>query len=178
MKLIFALGNPGNNYNFTRHNFGFLTLDLYAKTHDDFSFKLNPKFKAEIYQDQINSALFAKPQTFYNNVGESLISILQFYKINPKTDLLVICDDFNLEFGNLRYREKGSNGGNNGLKSIENHLKTQDFSRLRLGTGNDPVRKQLGDTDFVLSKFTPAEREQLPVILKQNSDFIDKWLQG
>ena len=78
---------------------------------------------------------------------------------------MVICDDFNLEFGKIRYRNSGSAGGNNGLKSIITALNTDEFKRLRIGTGNDELRKKLGDIDFVLSKYTPAEREKLPEVL-------------
>ena len=88
---------------------------------------------------------------------------------------MIVCDDFNLDFGKLRYRERGSAGGNNGLKSTIRELGNEDFPRLRLGTGNEPVRKQIGDVDFVLSKFTPAEREQLPRVLTEFVKFIAKY---
>ena len=96
-----------------------------------------------------------------------------FYKLHPQ-DILVICDDFNLEFGKVRFRERGSAGGNNGLKSIATHLGTEDFPRLRIGTANDALRSKIGDTDFVLSRFTSEEYEKLPEILKEISVFIDK----
>jgi PTH1 family peptidyl-tRNA hydrolase len=95
-----------------------------------------------------------------------------FYKI-PLSDILVICDDFNLPFGITRYREKGSAGGNNGLKSIIASLGSQDFPRLRLGAGNDELRNKLGDMDFVLSKFTEEERQKLPEILRSIALPID-----
>ena len=171
MRLIVGLVNPGHQYNFTRHNFGFLSLDFYAKVHE-LDFKLQPRFKALIAKD--SETLFAKPQTFYNDVGLSIRSLLDFYKLMPK-DLLIICDDFNLDFGQIRFRERGSAGGNNGLKSTIAHLGTEDFPRLRLGTGNQALRDRLGDVDFVLSKFTPSEHEQLPKILREIEDFIVKY---
>ena len=79
---------------------------------------------------------------------------------------MIICDDFNLDFGEIRYRAKGSDGGNNGLKSITKHLGTSDYPRLRLGTDNDEMRRKLGDVDFVLSKFTLEEKTKLPEILR------------
>lgn len=98
---------------------------------------------------------------------------MNFYKI-PIKDLLVICDDFNLEFGKIRKRERGSAGGNNGLKSIIKELGTEEFPRLRIGTGNDELRKKLGDIDFVLSKFTPAEKAELPNVLSDIAKALDQ----
>lgn len=172
MKVIVGFGNPNNKYNFTRHNLGFLALDFYAKIHE-LEWQKKPKFSAIIAKDDERDILFVKAQTYYNEVGLSIRAILDFYKLTPR-DILVICDDFNLEFGKIRFRERGSAGGNNGLKSLVAHLGTEDFPRLRIGTANDGVRSKVGDTDFVLSKFTPEEYGQLPQILKQISDFIDK----
>lgn len=173
MKLIIGFGNPGNQYNFTRHNFGFLSLDFYAKTHN-LTFKPEPKFLAHIVRN--DDVIFVKPQTFYNEVGQSIAKLVNFYKLNPKNDILVVCDDFNLTYGQLRLREQGTAGGNNGLKSTIDHLKTPNFSRLRLGTDNPLLRSTLGDTEFVLSKFTPDEREKLPEILPEISGKIDAFI--
>lgn len=162
MKLIVGLGNPGDEYNFTRHNFGFLALDFYAKVHNLTWQK--PKMSALWFKN--NNHIFIKPQTFYNNSGQAVAAFTNFYKI-PPDDILVICDDFNLPFGNIRYRAKGSSGGNNGLKSISEHLKTTAFPRLRLGTGNEDLRNRLGDTKFVLGHFTADEKAQLPTLLRQ-----------
>lgn len=171
MKIIVGFGNPGHQYNFTRHNFGFLALDFYAKVYG-FEFKPQPKFKAEIAK--VDDVLFVKPQTFYNDIGISIRAICDFYKAHPQ-DILAVCDDFNLPFGQIRFRERGSAGGNNGLKSAITHLGTEDFPRLRLGTGNDPLKNRIGDVDFVLSKFTPEEHEQLPQILREIADFVAKY---
>ena len=167
MKLIVALGNPGKEYNFTRHNFGFLTLDFYFKV-NNLSWEPHEKFHAVWKKDD---KIFIKPQTFYNNVGLSVREFMDFYKIPPQ-DILVVCDDFNLPFGATRFRERGSAGGNNGLKSIISSLGTDAFPRLRLGTGNDELRKKLGDVDFVLSKFTPKEKEQLASVLAHANEAI------
>ena len=171
MKLIIGFGNPGTKYHFTRHNFGFLALDFYAKVHD-LKFQSQPKFKAEIAKD--GDIIFAKAQTFYNNQGESVRLLCDYYKIPPQ-DILIICDDFNLPFGQIRFRDRGSAGGNNGLKSTIQHLSTEDFPRLRLGTGNDELRRRIGDVDFVLSKFTDEEREKLPTIFREITDFVSKY---
>jgi len=172
MKVIVGFGNPGNKYNFTRHNLGFLALDFYAKVHK-LEWQNKPKFNALVTKDDEHDLLLVKAQTYYNEVGLSVRTILDFYKLKAQ-DIIVICDDFNLEFGKIRFRERGSAGGNNGLKSITTHLGTDDFPRLRIGTANDNLRRQIGDTDFVLSIFTPEEYKKLPQILKQISDFIDK----
>ena len=171
MKVIAALGNPGSQYNFTRHNFGFLAVDFYAKVHG-LDWKTDAKFSIQYCKQ--DDKLIIKPQTFYNEVGQSFESLRHYYKLTPQ-DFLVVCDDFNLEFGKIRFRERGTAGGNNGLKSTINHFGTDDFPRLRLGSANDNLRKRVGDTDFVLSKFTDAERGQLPQILKEIADFIAKY---
>lgn len=166
-----GFGNPGTQYNFTRHNYGFLALDFYAKIHK-LEFIEKPKFNAFIAKD--GDKLLVKAQTFYNEVGQSARALMDFYKLTPQ-DFLVVCDDFNLEFGTIRFRERGSAGGNNGLKSMITHFHTDDFPRLRLGSGNDQLRSRVGDIDFVLSKFTDRERGQLPQILKQVEDYINKY---
>ena len=172
MKIIVGLGNPGNQYNFTRHNFGFLALDFYAKV-KGLDWEAKPKFDALWLKD--GDTLFIKPQTFYNDSGRAVQQFAHFYKV-PTSDILVVCDDFSLEFGKLRSREHGSDGGNNGLKSIAEQLSTSDFPRLRLGTANDPLRRKIGDTDFVLGRFTEEERAKLPEILPAVISRIDEFL--
>ena len=161
MKLIVGLGNPGVRYIFTRHNTGFLVLDYYFKK-NKLSWSDKPRFGAIWHKSE--DTIYIKPQEFYNESGKVVAAFKNYYKILP-TDIMVICDDFNLEFGKIRYRNSGSAGGNNGLKSIIAALNTDEFKRLRIGTGNDELRKKLGDIDFVLSKYTPAEREKLPEVL-------------
>lgn len=169
MKLIVGLGNPGNEYNFTRHNYGFLALDFYAKVKNLTWQK--EKHGAIWLKD--GERIFIKPQTFYNESGIAVASFARFYKLKPE-EVLVICDDFELPFGTIRYREHGSAGTNNGLKSITKELKSEHFPRLRLGTGNDELRKKIGDVDFVLGHFTGTEKEALPAILAKISQKIDE----
>lgn len=169
MKLIVGLGNPGNEYNFTRHNYGFLALDFYAKINHLTWQK--EKHGALWLKD--GERILIKPQTFYNDSGLAVANFARFYKLKS-TDILVVCDDFELPFGTLRYREHGSAGTNNGLKSVTQALKSENFPRLRLGTGNDELRKQIGDVDFVLGHFTGAEKEALPAILTKISQKIDE----
>ncbi len=168
MFLIVGLGNPGPEYNFTRHNFGFLALDFYFKA-NNLSWEPTEKFGA-IWK-KVDDKIFIKPQGFYNTSGVPVKAFLNYYKI-PLENLLVVCDDFNLPFGTTRLRKSGSAGGNNGLKSIISELKTDAFPRLRLGTGNNELRKKLGDVDFVLSRFTPEEKAKLPTILKSSCSYL------
>ena len=170
MKLIVGLGNPGARYNFTRHNFGFLVLDFYFKVRK-LEWKDKPKFGALWGRE--GDTIFIKPQDYYNESGRAVQEFMRFYKISLD-DILVVCDDFNLEFGKLRYREQGSAGGNNGLKSVMATLGTTEFKRLRVGTGNDESRSKMGDVDFVLSKFTPQEKEKLPRILGEVVERIEE----
>ena len=170
MKLIVGLGNPGARYNFTRHNFGFLALDFYFKVRK-LEWTDKPKFGAMWGRE--GDTIFIKPQDYYNESGRAVQEFMRFYKI-PLDDILVVCDDFNLEFGKLRYREQGSAGGNNGLKSVMATLGTTEFKRLRVGTGNDELRGKMGDVDFVLSKFTAEEKLKLPEILGEVVEKIEE----
>lgn len=171
MKLIVGLGNPGRQYLFTRHNFGFLALDFYFKRYH-LSWGVKPRYGA--ITGRRGDLLFVKPQDFYNLSGVAVRELQRYYKI-ATSDILVICDDFDLEFGKIRLRHKGSAGGNNGLKSVISTLGTEEFARLRLGTGNDELRRKMGDVDFVLSKFTPEEKERLPEILNAVCAKIDEF---
>lgn len=172
MKLIVGLGNPESKYNWTRHNTGFLALDFYFKLK---GLEWAPKPRLGAISGRSGDIWFVKPQDYYNLSGQAVQEYMHFYKI-AASDILVICDDFNLEFGQIRYRGTGSTGGNNGLKSIISALGTENFARIRIGTGNDKLRSQIGDVDFVLSKFTPKEKLELPKILKEACDRVDFWV--
>lgn len=171
MNLIVGLGNPGNEYNFTRHNFGFLALDFYAKI-NNLTWQKD-KYNAIWFKSQNN--IFLKPQSFYNDSGIPTQAFAHFYKI-PPSNILVVCDDFDLPFGQIRFREHGSSAGNNGLKSISKHLGTDQFPRLRLGTNAPSIRQKLGDIDFVLGHFAPEEKDQLSSILRKFSQKLDDYL--
>ncbi|MBR0465189.1 aminoacyl-tRNA hydrolase [Candidatus Saccharibacteria bacterium] len=161
MKLVIGLGNPETRYLWTRHNTGFLVLDYYFKV-KGLEWKTKPHLNAMWAKD--GDVIFIKPQGYYNNSGRAVSAYMDYYKI-PENDVLVILDDFNLEFGKVRYRVSGRAAGNNGLKSIIAELGHHEFPRIRVGTGNDELRSKLGDTDFVLSKFTPEEKAALPEVL-------------
>ena len=163
MKLVVGLGNPGNQYNFTRHNAGFLALDFYFKV-KGLKWEEKPKFGAIWAKD--GETIFVKPQDYYNESGRVVADFVRYYKI-ALSDVLVICDNFDLEFGKVRYRASGLAGGNNGLKSVDKYLGSSEYPRIRIGTGNDALRRQMGDVDFVLSRFTIEEKARLPEILKE-----------
>ena len=170
MKLVVGLGNPGNRYNFTRHNTGFLVLDYYFKVK---GLKWSDKPRLGALWGRERDVIYIKPQEFYNDSGRAVAAYMHYYKIDM-ADLLVICDDFNLEFGKVRRRASGSAGGNNGLKSIITTLGSEDFARVRVGTGNDALRARVGDVDFVLSKFTPEEKALLPGILSEVVERVEE----
>ena len=170
MKLVIGLGNPGNRYNFTRHNVGFLALDFYFKIKE---IEWNNKARYGAVWGRKGDVIFMKPQDFYNESGRAVREFVKFYKIEL-SDILVVCDDFNLDFGKIRYRSKGSAGGNNGLKSIISELNTEEFPRIRLCIENNKLRQKVGDTDFVISKFIPEEKEKLPEVLAEVVEKIDE----
>jgi len=160
MKLIFAQGNPGTQYARTRHNAGFIVLDALAKEENS-NWKSADKFKAEIAEITLNNekTLLVKPLSFYNETGQVARALVDFYKLNPATDVLVIHDELALPFGTLRVREKGSDAGNNGIKSLNAHLGEQ-YARLRVGIWNER-RDVMNDADFVLSAFSEEEAKLL-----------------
>lgn len=177
MKLIFAQGNPEQKYSATRHNIGFLTLDSLAEKFDAKWFNKS-KFNATIAEAKISGekVLLVKPTTYYNETGLSVRKLVDFYKLNPASDLLVIHDDLALPFSTVRVRKQGSDGGNNGIKSI-NACIGQDYIRIRIGTYND-LRDKMDDSNFVLSKFHGKELESLkeniiPHVLNLVEQFCD-----
>lgn len=160
MKLIFAQGNPEPDYTSTRHNVGFAMINALADQLGA-NWTNKTKFHAHIAETTINGekVLLVKPTTFYNETGDSARNLVDFYKLNTSSDLLVIHDDLALPFGTIRVRNQGRDAGNNGIKSLNSHLGT-DFHRIRIGIDNDK-RQQIGDTDFVLAKFSADESKHL-----------------
>ncbi|RAL56598.1 aminoacyl-tRNA hydrolase [Candidatus Gracilibacteria bacterium GN02-872] len=154
MKIIIGLGNPGKEYENTRHNVGFMFLD-YIKNKKDFSdFSYESKFKGEISTGSLSSekVILLKPQTFMNLSGESVRKIVDFYKLSLE-DFIVIYDDLSMEFGKIRFRESGSAGGHNGIKDIIRYFK-EDFKRIKVGIG---FNSKFQVSDWVLSKFSEEE---------------------
>lgn len=173
MKLIVGLGNPGKEYEKTRHNVGFNVIDLYLKEN---KLKLDKeKFNGKYTKTTINGedVIFLEPQTFMNNSGESVQAIMKFYKININ-DILVIQDDLDMEIGKIKLKEKSSSGGHNGIKSIEEHLGTEDYKRLKIGISNN---KDIDTKDYVLGKFSKDDREILENTYKTCIDIINDYFE-
>ncbi len=157
--MVVGLGNPGSKYTFTRHNAGFLTLDYISQK---LNFKIDRlKFNALAGECYVagKRVLFLKPQTFMNLSGEAVSAAACFYKIPPER-ITVIFDDISLEPGRLRVRREGSAGGHNGIKSIIEHLGTQNFPRIKMGVGAKPD-PDYDLADWVLSSFSKPEQEKL-----------------
>ena len=167
MKLIAGLGNPGEQYTFTRHNMGWQSIDFLVNNHD--LGKPNHKFNAECWRWR--DIVLLKPLTFMNASGLSVSEAVSFYKIALQ-DLLIIYDDMALPFGKLRLRAKGSAGGHNGLISILGALGTLEVPRLRIGIGKAPGSM----INYVLGHLEQDEREALPGILDNVESAVNAWL--
>lgn len=171
MKIIFAQGNPGKQYSNTRHNVGFYLIDKLADSLGA-SFIEKPKFHALIAEATLGGerVLFVKPTTYYNETGQSARAIVDFYKLDPATDFLVIHDELALPFGTIRTRLSGRDAGNNGVKSLNAHLGTE-HARIRVGVYND-MRQNMHDADFVLGHFTAEENKLLPDVAEYTTQFV------
>jgi len=169
MIIIVGLGNPGEQYEYSRHNAGWLALDNYL---GEVKWSENKKFNALTYED--GGYLFVKPTTFMNNSGQAVQKVLNYYKLLPKSfgllakkgadlsaDLLIVHDDLDLPFGEYRLSVDSGSAGHRGVESVINHLKTKNFRRLRLGIKNDLLRIHIPPDKFVLSAFSGPEREAL-----------------
>ena len=161
---IIGLGNPGREYENTRHNAGFITLDYIAEKLDVSISKLKFKSLYTIADYKGKKILLLKPQTFMNLSGQAVVEALQFYKLDIK-NAVVICDDVNFDVGKLRIRRKGSDGGQNGVKNIIYLSNRDDFARIKLGVGKKPS-PDYNLADWVLSKFKPDEFENLESAVK------------
>ena len=166
MKLIVGLGNPGKEYERTRHNAGFDVMDEIERMAS--ASITQKKFKALV--DKVNiggqSVLLMKPQTYMNNSGEAVRAAMDFYHLTPQ-DLLVIYDDMDMPVGRLRLRQKGSAGGHNGIKSIIAHIHTQEFDRIRVGIDKDA---RIPTVDWVLGKIRKEDEEEYSKAVKLAKD--------
>lgn len=173
MKLISGLGNPGREYEQTRHNIGFMVVDRLAEEWDIRLTKTHSKAMYGEGKFQGEKVLLVKPMTFMNLSGEAIGGLLRWYKLTP-ADLLVIYDDLDLEPGKFRIRTQGSAGGHNGIKSIIQHLGTQEFARLKIGIGRpDPL---MATSDYVLSRFAQGERDSLNQMLDKAVEVVSTLL--
>ena len=154
MKFIIGIGNPGKKYEKTRHNIGFGVLDLLNK------------------RDSIEGLQLVKPATFVNRTGDEVLKILKNHNLKTQ-DVLLVCDDVNLDFGKIRIRRSGSAGGHHGLESVILSLGSDDVPRLRVGVRNDSMPSDL--TSFVLEGFNSTERSLIPEILKKAVLVCERW---
>ena len=173
--LIVGLGNPGREYVRTRHNAGFLVVERLAEQWQA-PWTVDRNFKARLARvDQPGRRiLLGQPLTYMNASGETVGAILAFYKL-PVSQMLVVVDDADLPFGQIRLRPQGSSGGHHGLESIEQHLSTRDYGRQRIGIGRttDGLREITG---HVLAPFSAAESRELDKVLTRAADQIECWL--
>jgi PTH1 family peptidyl-tRNA hydrolase len=172
MKLIVGLGNVGRKYEQTRHNVGFDVLDQLAARFGDAAAR--DKFAGQAMDAVVagQRVLLLWPHTLMNRSGRSVRPAMDFYKLEP-AELLVVCDDFNLSLGALRFRGRGSSGGNNGLEDVIARLGTDEFSRLRIGIG--PVPDDWDAADFVLGRFRAAERKAMDAAIARAADGVECW---
>ena len=174
LHLIVGLGNPGADYARTRHNAGFLLVEkLASRWRMDWS--VERKFSARVARGEMHGkrVLLCQPQTFMNLSGESVGEITGFYRL-PITRLVVVVDDADLPFGEIRLRPGGSSGGHHGLESIEQHLGSREFARLRIGIGRRDGARQI--TGHVLGRFEAGESGALEKILERAAGQLECWL--
>jgi peptidyl-tRNA hydrolase, PTH1 family len=166
--LVVGLGNPGPNYAATRHNLGFMVADRLAeRLHANF--KVHKRSGAEIVTGRLggHSVVVAKPRCFMNESGHQIGPLAKFYSV-PPVDVIVIHDDLDLDFGRVRLKLGGGEGGHNGLRSVAAALASRDFQRVRMGIGRPPGRKD--PAVFVLEKFSAVEKPDVPAICEQAAD--------
>ena len=176
MYLIAGLGNPDKKYEHTRHNVGFDVIDELA---EKYNIRISEKkHKALLGKGVIEGqkVVLAKPQTYMNLSGESIVELVHYYKIDPETEMIVIYDDISFAPGNLRIRQSGSAGGHNGIKNIIKCLGTQEFMRIKVGVGEKPKNWDLAD--FVLGHFSKEERENLEDAIGRAMEAVGYMING
>ncbi len=176
--MLVGLGNPGKEYDGTRHNIGFAVLDaLVAKAEElgDWSDKSSLKCQMVMGQMGQTKVIAIKPQTFMNNSGEAVQAVAAYYKV-PPTSIVLIHDELDVKFGSIRTRTGGSSAGHNGVKSVTQHL-GEETGRIRIGIGpKKPV--QMDSSDFVLATFSAAEQKQLPNLYRETNAILSEYIYG
>lgn len=173
MKVIVGLGNPGARYAGTRHNVGFAVVDVLAAAPG--AERFHSRFDADMAEWRLDAekVLLVKPQTFMNLSGRCVRQVLAYHQVEP-ADLLVVADDMNLPLGRLRARARGTHGGHNGLRDIQNHLGTTEYARLRVGVGSPGEEDAV---DHVLGRFRPAERRAIEEAVVRAAQAAVVWVQ-
>jgi PTH1 family peptidyl-tRNA hydrolase len=170
MKIVVGLGNPGGRYQGTRHNVGFDVIDSLAASPDAGRFQ--GRFQAQVCELFVDGEkiMLVKPETFMNLSGRSVRQAVDFYQADL-ADLLIVCDDINLPLGKLRVRPRGTHGGHNGLRDIQNHLGTTEYARLRIGVGAPDDNA----VDYVLGRFKPGEHDVIEDALARAVQAVIVW---
>jgi PTH1 family peptidyl-tRNA hydrolase len=177
MKLIVGLGNPGSRYSKTRHNAGRLLVEyLASQANTEFdSLKKLHSFAATLLIES-EKVVVAYPDVFMNQSGEPVLELVKFFEVNPVKDLLIAVDDVAIPFASLRMRARGSDGGHNGLKSIEESLGTADYPRLRIGVGPQNPEAGYGNLEeYVLENFLTEEEKAFPEVLRRGLEACVLW---
>ena len=171
MYLVVGLGNPGKQYEATRHNMGFDTINVLVERHKipQGGVKFNAMYGSGFIGGE--KVIFMKPLSFMNLSGGPVQEMAAYFKIDPESELIIIQDDIDLEPGQLRIRKQGSAGGHNGIKNIIAHLGTQEFPRIKVGVGDKPPRMDLAD--YVLSRFSKEDREKMEQAFKDAADAVE-----
>ncbi len=177
MKIICGLGNPGKSYARSRHNVGFMFLDAFAKKQDFPKFEEKGKALLSEKGTGESKIILMKPQTFMNLSGEAVVEVLNFYKVELK-DFFTVYDDVDLPLGTLRFRERGSAGTHNGMKSVVEHLGSMVFPRLRIGieSRGETAPEQLDLHDFVLAPFLEDELPLVQKAIEEGMELLEKSL--
>jgi PTH1 family peptidyl-tRNA hydrolase len=175
MKIVVGLGNPGPKYEQTRHNVGYLVIDELSQRLS--AGKARARFDASVAEGNLGGekVLLATPRTYMNESGRAVRQLIDFYGLQLP-DLLVVCDDFNLELARLRMRTGGSAGGQKGLADIIRKLATEEFPRLRIGIGKPP--EHFDATDFVLSKFKRSEQPTIDEAVTRAAEGVELWIRA
>ena len=176
--LLVGLGNPGAEYDLTRHNVGFYALDAFVEATSEMGACSDKKdLKCRLSSGQMGQTrvIAMQPTTYMNLSGEAVQAVASFYKI-PLANIVVVHDELDVDFGQIRVRQGGSSAGHNGIKSVSQHM-GEDYARVRLGVGpkNPP---QIDSADFVLQRFTAAEQAQLPALAKETNAILNEYIYG
>jgi PTH1 family peptidyl-tRNA hydrolase len=176
--IVVGLGNPGKAYDLTRHNVGFLCIDSFVKQTDEMSEWIQKKdLKALVSTGRLGDkqVIAMKPTTFMNLSGEAVQAVAHFYNLVP-ADIVVIHDELDIDFGQIRLRNGGSSAGHNGIKSVSQHI-GEDYGRIRIGVGPKHPAK-IKSEDLVLQKFSATEQTQLPNLVREVSSILSEYLYG
>ena len=175
MLLLVGLGNPGDKYKGNRHNIGFMAIDQIAKDYNFPSFK--SKFQGHVSEGRIGDqkVVLLKPQTYMNNSGQSVGAAAKFYKFTPE-QIVVLYDELDLEPGKLRVKTGGGAGGHNGIRSMDAHLPSKNYKRVRLGIGHPGDKNRV--SGYVLSDFSKTEQKWLEPLIEDVSRYMDVLVQG